>query len=79
MQGGYQLAEKFLRKWDEPTPPRSLKGLQRVLGKLLWASPFIPEYKGLVTPLEELLSGSSPGVWTAECTDAVNKLTELMY
>ena len=73
------MAEKFLRKWDEPTPPCSLKGQQKILGKLLWASPFIPEYKRLVAPLEDLLSGNSPGIWTLECTDAVNKLTRLMY
>jgi hypothetical protein len=46
---------------------------------LLWASPFIPEYKRLVTPLESLLSGSSTGEWTVECTEVVNKLTEMMY
>ncbi len=39
----------------------------------------MPEYKRLVTPLESLLSGSSTGEWTVECTEAVNKLTKMMY
>ena len=50
-----------------------------MLGKLLWASPFIPEYKRLVNPLEEFLSGGSTGEWPSECTEAVNKLIEIMY
>lgn len=79
LPGGYRLATKFLRSWTEPKPPTNLKSLQKILGKLLWASPFIPEYKKLVAPLEELLSAGSTGEWTAECTAAVNAMTQVMY
>lgn len=79
IQGGYKLVTKFLRSWTEQHPPRNLKGLQKILGKLLWASPFIPEFKRLVAPLEELLSSSSAGEWTPECTDAVNSMSRIMH
>jgi hypothetical protein len=49
------------------------------LGKLLWASPFIPEFKKLVMPLESLLSSGNAGEWSPECTQAVNDLTKAMY
>jgi hypothetical protein len=76
---GYRLATKFIRSWAEPKPPNSLKGLQKILGKLLWASPFIPQYKKLVAPLEDLLSAGSSGEWGPECTKAVNELTRVMF
>ena len=76
---GYRLATKFIRSWAEPKPPNNLKGLQKILGKLLWASPFIPQYKKLVAPLEDLLSAGSPGEWGPECTEAVNELTRVMF
>lgn len=55
-------------KWAEVGLPRSLKDLQSVLGKLLWASTFIPNYKFIVQPLEKLLSRKKGSVWTQECT-----------
>jgi hypothetical protein len=61
ISGGYQLAAKFVKSWQEPKPPLNLKGLQRILGKLLWAAPFIPDFKRLVAPLERLLSSGSSG------------------
>ena len=45
-----------------------------MLGRLLWASPFIPDYKKKVAPIEALLSPSGPGAWTAECSAALNLL-----
>ncbi len=45
-----------------------------MLGRLLWASPFIPNYKQKVAPIEALLSPSGPGEWTEECTAALNLL-----
>jgi hypothetical protein len=77
--GGYRLAQKFLRTWSQPEPPANVKGLQKILGKLLWASPFIPEYKTLVAPLERLLSTGSSGEWGPECTAAVNQPTKVMF
>jgi hypothetical protein len=45
-----------------------------VLGRLLWASPFIPGFKEKVRPIEALLSPRSEGEWTQECTTALNAL-----
>ena len=68
MEQGYRLACKFLKKWMTMAPPSSLKELQQLLGKLLWCSGFVPEYKKLIAPVEALLSPKSDGKWTEECT-----------
>lgn len=41
---------------------------------LLWASPFVPDFKRLVGPIEKLLSPKGPGVWTEDCTCALNDI-----
>lgn len=79
MEEGYQLASKFLKKWQEIAVPRSLKELQKLLGKLLWCSPFVPEFKALVAPIEELLSPKNEGTWSETCTTAVNKLVHVIF
>jgi hypothetical protein len=79
MAHGYRLACKFLRKWTSLQPPRSLKELQQLLGKLLWCSGFVPEFKQLMAPLEKLLAPSNDGKWTAECTEACNRLVQVIF
>ncbi len=76
---GYRLACKFLRKWTTLSPPTCLKELQQLLGKLLWCSGFVPEFKQLVAPLEALLSPASDGLWTQECTQACNNLVQVIF
>ncbi len=44
--------------------PRNLKELQGLLGKLLYASTFIVDYKRLVQPVEALLTEKGTAVWT---------------
>jgi hypothetical protein len=56
-----------------------LKELQQLLGKFLWAAPFIPHFKQLVEPIEKLLSPKNEGIWTPECTQAVNRLVQVMF
>ena len=73
-RGSYRLAQKSLKRWIGAALPRNLKELQSVLGRLLWASSFIPDYKRKVRPIEALLSPSGPGQWTPECTLALNGL-----
>ena len=51
----YRLHAKSLKAWTEISIPTSLKELQSLLGKLMWASPFIPNFKKLVQPIEALL------------------------
>jgi hypothetical protein len=59
--------------------PRSLLELQTLLGKLVWSSPFIPHYKALVAPLEELLSRKSTGKWEFVHTKALNTLLQEIF
>ena len=73
-RGSYRLAKKNLKQWMGTHLPGSLQELQQVLGRLLWASPFIPDFKAKVRPIEALLSPSSEGVWTERCTEALNGL-----
>ena len=42
---GYRLRSKFLRSWATVKIPTSLRELQAVLGKFMYASSFIPNYK----------------------------------
>ena len=53
-RGSYRLAKKSLKRWLGAEIPKNLQELQCVLGRLLWASPFVPGYKGLVKPIEAL-------------------------
>ena len=69
---GYQLAGKFMSSWSDMQIPTSLKQLQVILGKLLWASPLIPHFKQRMVPLEKLLKGKGTVEWTEECTQAMN-------
>lgn len=71
---GFQLGEKTMMKWTQVQLPKTLKDLQSVLGKLLWASTFIPDYKFIVQPIERLLNRKKGSVWTQECTEALNQL-----
>jgi hypothetical protein len=49
------------------------------LGKLLWCSGFVPEFKKLIAPMEKLLSPASDGRWTQECTEACNQLVKVIF
>ena len=67
-RGSYRLAKKSLKRWVGAELPGTLQELQQVMGRLLWAAPFIPDFKRKVRPLEALMSPKAGGVWTQECT-----------
>lgn len=77
-QGTYRLAKKSLKRWVGAELPGTLQELQRVLGRLLWASPFVPNFKEKVRPIEVLLSPKSSGEWTEECTEALNDILRVV-
>lgn len=49
------------------------------MGKLNYASTFIPDYKRRVVPLKSLLSKKSTGKWEPRHTDCLNQLAELVH
>ncbi len=59
--GTYWLAGKSLKRWMGTGLPTMLQELQQVLGRLLWAAPFIPDFKARIEPIEALLSPKSSG------------------
>ena len=58
------LNNKCIRKWLGIELPQMVSDLQSVLGRLNWASPFLPGYKTLFAPLESLLSRRGSCRWT---------------
>jgi hypothetical protein len=56
-----------------------LRQLQSVVGKLVWASSFIPNFKHLVGPIEQLLGRKKGQLWDARCTEALNELARLVF
>ena len=44
----------------------------------MWAAPFIPDFKRKVRLLEALMSPKSGGVWTQECTQALNEVLRVI-
>ena len=77
--GKCRLGKKSLGRWAGMKPPRTLHDLQQILGRMLWASPFVPGFKRMVAPLEKLLGERGSAVWTTECTDAVNKIARAVF
>jgi hypothetical protein len=75
----YQLGDKTLKKWVNMQLPRNLKQLQSVVGKLVWASSFIPNFKHIVGPIEQLLGRKKGQLWDARCTEALNELARLVF
>ena len=49
-----------------------------LLGRLNFASHFIPNCKCQVNPLWQLLKGSGGGFWPQDHTDTLNQLAELI-
>ncbi len=76
---GYRLHGKSLKAWVDVKIPTNLKELQSLVGKLMWASPFIPNFKTLIKPIEGLLGGKEEVKWTRQCTEAVNLLVEQIF
>lgn len=74
-----RLAEKTVLGWTDLTIPRNITELQGLLGRLQWASSFVPRFKSLVAPIEQLLSARTSFRWTPCCTDALNELVRHVH
>ena len=76
---GFALGVKFMGNLHEVTIPTDLKGLQGLVGKLIYASPHLSHYKERMKPIEALLSQRGNVRWTEECTAALNDLLQCIY
>ena len=57
-----------------------LAELQSIVGKLVWASGFIPNFKEEIRPIEALLSHKdTAAMWNTNCTAALNRLVALIF
>ena len=57
-----------------------LAELQSIVGMLVWASGFIPNFREEIRPIEALLSRKdTAAMWNANCTAALNWLVALIF
>lgn len=59
----YALGRKSIQNILVGELPQSLREVKGLLGKLNFASLFVPNYTKVVAPIVRLLSKSSPGIW----------------
>ena len=74
------LGDKYLKRWLQVCLPRTLAELQSIVGKLVWASGFTPNFKEETRPIETLLScKDTTAMWSTNCTAALNRLVALIF
>ena len=76
----YIPGQKYMWSFSSVQFLTSLQELQSLLGKLLYASSNIAQFRFLVAPIEALLKKPA-GVakWSAECTVALNELLVYIF
>lgn len=72
----YQMGTKSFKNLFAAGLPRTLRELQSLLGRLNFASTFVPGYKALVAPLVGLMSSRGVAAWRQQHTDALNELAQ---
>ena len=75
-KAGYALGMKYMGNLHKVGIPIDLKGLQSMLGKLIYASAHVPHYNKRVHAIEKLLTCKGEVHWTVECTQALNDLLQ---
>ena len=73
------LRDKYLRGLVGIQVPTTWKELQSLLGKFLWASPILPNYKRLIAPIEAFLGAKGEVRWTRECTALLNTIITMIF
>ena len=66
-KAGYALGMKYMGNLHKVGIPTDLKGLQSLLGKLMYASAHVPHYKQRVGAIEKLLTCKVEVHWTVGC------------
>ena len=66
------LGVKAMKKFLGSEIPTTLRELQGLMGRLNFASSFIPDYRRIVQPILNLMNKRSDGIWTEEHTNTLN-------
>lgn len=64
---------KAIKEWETPT---TIKGVRGFLGFANFYRRFIPNFSGIVRPLNNLTKKGTPFLWTKECQDSFDLLKE---
>ena len=78
-KAGFALGLKYMGNLHKVGIPEDLRGLQSLLGRLMYASAHVPHYKQRVSAIEKLLSQKGEVRWTRECTEALNDLLNCVW
>ena len=73
------LGAKFMGNLNKVTISTDLKELQRLVGKLMYTSPHMLNYKERARPIEVLLSQWGDVRWTEEYTTALIDVLQCIY
>jgi hypothetical protein len=76
--GQYQLGKKAINKLFGVDLPDTRVKLQSLLGKLNFASTFIPQFKQKVAPIVQLLGKHSDGKWGPLQTETLNQIAAMI-
>jgi hypothetical protein len=63
---------------DWPRTLSTVKQVHSILGVLGYQRPFIPNYANIARPLVALTKKTQAFLWTEDCTDALNKLINII-
>jgi hypothetical protein len=63
---------------DWPRTLKTAKEVRSILGVLGYQRPFIPNFANIARPLIALTKKDHPFVWTKECTQALNRLIDII-
>src|ERR1700744_5143862 len=80
VEGGKMLPDpkKMSALKDWPCTLSTVKEVRSILGVLGYQRPFIPHYADIAQPLVALTKKNHPFAWTPECTNALNKLIDII-
>ena len=75
---GIQPPPAKIEKIKNMPPPKSLRGLRRVVGMFNWFRKFIKDFSTVAAPLLKLMKKKATFVWTDEQQNAFDKLKHLL-
>ena len=76
--GKYGLGPKSLRNMLIGKLLTSIREVKGLLGRLNYASLFVPNYSKIVQPIVRLLGAKGDGMWTEEHTSCLNQIVTIV-